>query len=375
MKKWRIEFGDLKLGKTSWDNLADCHKSNWVAGGAKVAKFEEEWGKIFNYPFSKATSSGTDAGICAVASLYDLGASRGDEIIVPSLSFIATSNAVLAAGFIPKFVDVGIESMNLDPEKVEAAIGPQTKAIQCVSTMGKPCNMAALRDIADRHKLVLLVDNCEGHGCKFDDKYMGHWGDVSTYSFYVAHLICASEGGMVSTTRQDIADAVNSVRTHGRRDGHLFFDHVRWGINAKMTDLEASLGLEGVENFWWTFNTRKNNLLKLLDLTKDLADHCWFVKEESNEVVCPHAFSVILKDPTRDAKKLMSFLEDRGIKCKRNFGCIPTQHEAFAWMGHQIGDFPNAEYVGSNGLHFGCHQYLTEDDLVFASDCLHEYFA
>jgi dTDP-4-amino-4,6-dideoxygalactose transaminase len=141
-----------------------------------------------------------------------------------------------------------------------------------------------------------------------------------------------------------------------------------------MTDLEASLGLEGIENFWWTFDTRKKNLNRLLDLTKDLQDYAWFNLEEPGEVTCPHAFSITVKDPKYDAKALSEFLEDKGIKCKRNFGCIPTQHAAFAWMGHKEGDFPASEYVGSNGLHFGCHQYLTDDDLVFASDCLHEYF-
>src|SRR5262249_38696667 len=236
-KKWRIEFGDLRLGKPSLDNLIDCHKRNWPSGGLKVAEFEKKWGELFEYKYNKATSSGTDAGICAVASLYEFGAERGDEVIVPALSFIATSNAVLAAGLTPRFADIEIETLNINPDLVEEAITDKTRAIKAVSTMGKPPAVDKLRDITDRHKLKLILDDCEGHGCRFQGKYMGHWADMSTYSFYVAHLVCSAEGGMVSTQDKTIADAVNSIRTHGRRDGALFFDHVRWGLNAKLTDL------------------------------------------------------------------------------------------------------------------------------------------
>lgn len=370
----RIEFGDLKLGKKSLDNLIDCHKKNWVAGGEKVKQFEIDWGNLFDYKYNKAVSSGTDAVMCSVASLQSLNAVRGDEVIVPALSFIATSNAVLAAGYQPVFVDVELNSMNIDHTKIEERITNKTRAIVAVSTMGKPPKMDIIRDIADKHKLLLIADNAEGHGCTYQNKYMGHWADISTYSFYVAHLICCAEGGMVSTNRKDIADCINSIRTHGRKNGDLYFDHIQFGLNSKMNDLEASLGLEGVENFWWTFNTRKKNLYKLLELTKDLEEFAIFNIEEKDDVVCPHAFSIILKDPKYDAKKLSEFLENNSIKCKRNFGCIPTQHFAFSWMNHKLGDFPNSEYIGNNGVHFGIHQYLSEEDIVYCSDCLHKYF-
>jgi len=373
-KKWRIEFGDIRLGKTSLDNLIDCHKRGWPSGGPKVIELEENWGKVFDYKYNKAVSSGTDAVICAISSLHKMGAKRGDEVIVPALSFIATSNAVLVAGFIPVFVDVEIETLNINPSKIQEKITPKTKGIIAVSTMGKPPKVDQIRDIADKNKMLFVCDNAEGHGCTYQGKYMGHWADASTYSMYAAHVVCAGEGGMVSTNNKEISDSVNSIRTHGRKNGDLFFNHEVFGINAKMNDLEASVGLEGVENFWWTFDTRKKNLNKMLELTKDLEQYAWFNLEEEGEVTCPHAFTVTVKDPKFDSKGLYEFLEDRGIKCKRNFGCIPTQHAAFSWMGHTEGEFPASEYVGTHGLHFGCHQYLTDDDLVFASDCLHDYF-
>jgi dTDP-4-amino-4,6-dideoxygalactose transaminase len=364
----RVEFGELRIGEVAKQNLLHCCDTNWASGGPKVKEFEDKWGNLFGYAHNKAVSSGTDACIAAVASLYDLGAQRGDEVIVPALSFIATSNAVLAAGLTPVFVDVERHTLNINPKLIEAAITPKTRAIMVVHTMGKPCEMDTICDIAKQHNLIVIEDSCEAHGAKYKDKFIGTWGDAACFSFYVAHLICCGEGGMVSTMRQDIADSVNSVRTHGRKNGDLYFNHERFGLNCKMNDLEASLGLEAVDEFWWVFNTRKKNLYYLIDKFKEagIDQHAWINEERENEIHCPHAFTITVKDPVRHPQKeLYAYLEENSIKCKRNFGCIPTQHEAFAWMGHKLGDFPAAEYIGEHGLHFGCHQFLTQADLDY----------
>lgn len=370
----RYEFGELRIGQSARKHLMDVCNSSWASAGPKVAEFEKGWSNLFGYKHSKAVSSGTDADINACAALYALGAKRGDEIIVPALSFIATSNAVLAAGFVPVFVDVEKETLNINPAKIEEKITPKTRAIMAVSTMGKPPEMNIIRHICDRHNLIFILDNCEGHGCQYRGKDAGSLADISTYSFYIAHLICCGEGGMVSTDRDDIANSIISTRSHGRRGGTLYFSHDDIGFNSKMNDMEASLGLEGVENFWYTFYKRQDNVTRLLDGCKDLEQYAWFNKEEPYELCCPHAFSVTLKDPKLNYKKLYEFLETNGIKCKRNFGSIPTQHKAYEFMGFSLGDFPEAEYIGDNGLHFGVHQYLTENDLDYALDVLHRYF-
>jgi dTDP-4-amino-4,6-dideoxygalactose transaminase len=373
----RVEFGELRIGEKAKQNLLHCVETNWASGGPKVKEFEDKWSSLFDYKHSKAMSSGTDACINSCLTLYDFGAKRGDEIIVPALSFIATSNAVLAAGFKPVFVDIERETLNINPHKIEEKITDKTRAIMVVHTMGKPCEMAIIMDIANRHHLVVIEDSCEAHGAKYRDKFIGKWGDMACFSFYVAHLICCGEGGMVSTDNREIAEVLNSTRSHGRKNGDLYFDHVRQGVNSKMNDLEASLGLEAVEpdTFWWVFNTRKDNIYYLLAGLRDLEEHCLFNKEENYEINCPHAFSIVMKDAERhNTRQLHNYLEANGIKTKRNFGCIPTQHGSFAWMGHQLGEFPESEYVGSNGLHFGCHQFLKKDDLDYIISVVQNWF-
>jgi len=370
----RIRFGDLVIGDIAKSYFQQAFDKNWASEGDNVREFEEKFASKFKCKHAIATSSGTDADIVSCAALYDFGANRGDEIIVPALSFVATANSILAAGFIPKFVDIEIETLNMDPSKIEEAITGKTRAIMVVHTMGKPCEMDTIMELADAHGLKIIEDACEAHGATYKGKLAGTIGDMGAFSFYTAHQIVCGEGGMVVTDDDKIAEVVRSVKSHGRPPGSIFFDFQRVGFNSKMNDLEAALGLEGIHYFDGHFNRRKNNLYRMLELTEDLSDYCYFIKEEKHEKVSPHAFPLVLKDENHGRDRLYQYLESSGIQCKTLFGSLPTQHKAFKFLNHRYGDFPVSEYVGDNGLHFGMHQYLSDDDLDFISDRLHEYF-
>lgn len=370
----RIAFGDLKIGDTARRYIQRALDKNWVSEGDNVREFEQGFARKFGYKHAMATSSGTDACICACASLYGCGAQRGDEIIVPALTFVATANAVLAAGFIPRFVDIELETLNIDPSKIERAITRKTRAIFPVHLMGKMVPMDTVMQIAKSHRLKVVEDSCEAHGAQYKEKMVGTFGDMATFSFYVAHLIVAGEGGMVVTDNDYIADIIRSVRTHGRPPGSIYFNFQRVGFNSRMNDMEAAIGLEGLENFDETWKKRRRNLEYLLMFVSDLEKYCHFIKEEPFEVVSPHAFPLVLKDPKHKRNKLYNYLESKGIQCKTLFGSLPTQHKAFHFLDYKYGDFPVAEYVGENGLHFGIHQYLTAEDLVYISDTLKDYF-
>ena len=369
----RIEFGELRIGEVAKKNLLHVCETNWASGGPKVKELEQKWSDLFDYEKSVAVSSGTDGCINACFSLYDLKNAKRNvsEVIVPALSFIATSNSVRAAGLVPKFVDIKKETLNIDETKLEEAINENTVAIMLVHTMGRMAEMDVICNIAKKHNLLVIEDACEAHGAKFKDKFVGHWGDMSIYSFYVAHLVCSGEGGMISTNREDIARLMTSTRSHGRPFDSLYFDHQRSGLNSKMNDLEASLGLEAIDVFWDTFWTRHAFMKQMRESCVGYEDVAWFSEEDEGNINCPHGFSITCKKEGA-IEIVKQTLDKYNIHHKRNFGSIPTQQVAFSDMGHSLGDFPEAEWVGNNGVHIGCHQYLSEDDMKRICTALQE---
>ncbi len=383
-KRMEIDFGvagviDERTRSLMMETLGFGKRRKWVTYGPRVNELEEKFAGTFGYKHAVAMSSGTTADTVAALNLYGINAEASldrfaNEIIVPALAFIAVGEAVYQAGFKPVFVDVKRETQNIDPDKVEQAITDKTRAILAVHSLGKPCDMKAIMEIAKENNLCVIEDGCEAHGAMYDGKYIGHFGDMITFSSYAAHLICSGEGGMLATNDDKIADLSHSIRNHGRDNNSLYFDHIRMATNAKMNDLEACVGIPQTEDFWQTFKKRKKNLNYLLEQVKDLEEFAYFNREEENEVLSPHAFSLVLKDERFNYKELYYFLQRYGINCKRNFGSIPTQHKAFTFMGHKKGDFPEAEYVGNNGLHFAVHQELGLEHMDYASDLLHNYF-
>jgi len=370
----RVAFGDLRIGDTARKYVQAALDRNWVSEGANVKEFEQKFASKFGYKHAIATSSGTDANIVSCAALYEFGAKRGEEIIVPALSFVATANSILAAGFVPKFVDIEVETLNIDPSKIEEAVTGNTRAIMVVHTMGKPCEMDSIMEIARAHNLRVIEDCCEAHGASYKGRFVGSIGNMGTFSFYAAHVVVAGEGGMIVTDNDEIDKVARSVKSHGRPFGSIYFDFQRIGFNSRMNELTAAVGLEGMEYFDQTFDKRKDNLYRLLELTRELSDYFYLLKEENYENVSPHAFPLVLKDRKHDCSKLYQYLESKNIQCKTLFASLPTQHKAFEFLGHEYGQFPAAEYVGENGLHFGIHQYLDDDDLLNIKDTLKGYF-
>jgi len=371
----KVAFGDLKIGQTARRNLQTVMDTNWASEGPMVREFEKQWNDLFGYAESVSMSSGTDACINACLTLYDRKAQRGDEIICPALTFVATVNAILLAGFTPKFVDIDRNTLNIDPQKIEDALTDKTVGIMVTHTMGKSCDMNAIISIANRRDLFVMEDACEAHGAQYKGSYVGTFGHVSMFSFYTAHIVVCGEGGMCSTMYPEIADILRSTRSHGRKPGTLYFDFLRMGLNSKMNDLEAAIGLEGLEQFYQTIESRVANRAILMDLLEDLSDVFWLPNLGSQgEFVSPHAFPLVLREDNPDkCKALYKYMEQNGIQCKTLFGSMPTQHEAFGFMGHKPGEFPEAEFVGRNGLHFGIHQYLTEDAMRHVSNITHQF--
>lgn len=367
-KNYRIYFGDVKIGDIAKKNINDCLQENWVTAGKKVREFETGFAKACQSKYACMVNSGTTADFLACLALYDLGAKRGQKIITPALNFIATQNSVIAAGFIPVPVDIKRETLNINEDLIEEKIDKDTVAIMCVNTMGKPCNMRKLKNLCDKHDLTLICDNCESHFCEFEGKQMSHWSDMDTYSFFSAHLIFSVQSGAITSNREGIADCVFSSRNHGRGKDEILFHHRRFGWNGNSTDIHASIGLENLANYQKIFDIRKTNLNYMLSELKnrELDNIFHFNLEEENDKTSPHALSLTFKDDNEERfLKFHDYMDNKGIQVKLNFKSVFTQQKSMEYFSYKQGDFPEAEFVGRNGLHLACHQFLTKDDMDY----------
>jgi len=238
--KYRVPFGTVSITDNARKLIDKILDTKWVTKGQYVAEFEKKFAALFGAKEGVAVSSGTDANALACAVLYDFGAQRTDEVIIPALTFVATGNAVLQAGLTPVFVDVDRQTLNINPDKIEEAITPKTRAIMPVHLMGKPAEMDKIREIAQKHNLYVIEDAAEAHGAEYNGKKIGSIGDMAAFSLYAAHIVTTIEGGITITNNSQMADALRSLRNHGIVGK---FEFNRIGFSAKMNELEAAVGL------------------------------------------------------------------------------------------------------------------------------------
>jgi dTDP-4-amino-4,6-dideoxygalactose transaminase len=384
VNRYRVAFGDIKIGDVARANVKRALDAHWVSQGENVLAFEQEFAAKFDFKEAIATSNGTAADMAACMALYEYGAKRGDEVIVPACCFVACANSILAAGFVPRFVDVELETLNINPQLLKEAINDKTAGIMVVHNMGKPCKMDEINAIAGKMGMPVIEDCCEAHGALHMGHLVGRGSHISTFSFYAAHLIVGGEGGMVGVQDKDLAKIIRSVISHGRPPGSIYFDFQRFGLNLRMHELAAAIAREGLQNFDQTFRDRRERLFYLRDKLnqRGLGKFMHFIEEGNQEIVAPHAFPLVLRDlkgkgPNAhkfdNASLLYSWLEENSIQTKTLFGCLP-RHPAFAWMKPSGGEFPVAEYIARRGMHFGIHQYLRFEDLDYVADVMGKYF-
>lgn len=361
--KYKVPFGTVSVTKEARDLINTALDSNWVTRGKYVQEFEEKFAALFGVKEAIAVSSGTDADAIACAALYDFGAKRGDEILVPALTFVASANAIFQAGFVPVFVDIKRETLNIDPDKIEKAITKKTKAVMAVHLMGKPAEMDAIQKIAKKHNLFIIEDAAEAHGAEYKGKKIGSIGNVAAFSLYAAHIITTIEGGIIITNDKKMADAARSLRNHGLAGK---FDFQRIGFSAKMNELEAAVGVGNIKIFHQILDKRRRNLLYLIEKFKKFDQYFITLKEESYEKIGPHAFSIIVKEKAPFTKdEFVAFIDKEGVDSRNLFFSIPTQCPSYAFLGYKPGTFPEAEYCSNHGTHIGIHQDIEMDGLDY----------
>jgi len=391
---FRIPFGTITITETARRLINEALDTERISSGSLVRRFEDKFAEITGVREAVALSSGTDADILALAVLHDFGATRGDEVIVPALSFVSTGGAVIHAGFRPVFVDIERETLNIDPQRIEEAITPKTRAVLPVHLMGKPADMDAINAIARRHNLVVVEDAAEAHGARYRGKQAGSLADIGAFSTYVAHIITTGEGGVVTTDREDYAAVLRSLRSHGRAcdckqctlniasaycpkrfsgDGgeDIRFQFERIGYSCKMNELEAAIGLGAMECYQDILTKRHENLMHVLMRFDRFAPFLRTIREEPHETIGPHAIPMIVgEEAPFSREEFAAYLERNGIETRTLFSSIPTQCKGFSFLGYRPGDFPQAEYIGRKAIHIGCHQALGLSDMDYVLDVI-----
>lgn len=373
-EKFRVPFGTLKVTQTAVKHIQECCETNHVTLGPKVELLENKFKELFGYPYAVGLSSGTSALIAALITLYDFGAKPGDGVICPALTFIASANAIRAAGFIPVFVDIKKETLGIDETKIEDAINSSLVhicGILAVNLMGKPVRLDEINYTASYYNLKVIVDNCEAYGCKYKNKFSLEYADIEVSSHYVAHILCSAELGIATTHNRIIRDSLKSIRSHGREPNSLYFNHIRYGLNLKPTDLNACIGLGEVDNFWKIFEQRRFILNRYREAIKGYENQFFLIEEYEKDINAPHAFSLTMKDNGAEylnIKMIKSVFDEAKIQWKRNFQCIPTS-QAFKLLPNSQ-QFKNAEHCSNLGIHIGCSQYMIDDDIEYVCNTL-----
>jgi perosamine synthetase len=234
-----IPLSEPDITEAEIEEVVSVLRSTRLSLGPKMEEFEASVSSYVGHPFGIALSSGT-AGLhlCIRA----LGIGPGDEVIVPSFTFIAAANAIRYEGATPVFVDIDSQSLNLDPVRVEEAITTRTRAIIVVHTFGVPAEMDALLDIAERHHLRIIEDACEAIGAEYDGRRVGAFGDVAVFAFYPNKQITTGEGGMVVTRDQHLATEIRAMRNQGRHDSDAWHQHSILGWNYRLSEINCALG-------------------------------------------------------------------------------------------------------------------------------------
>ncbi len=247
---WRVPLADLDYGQEEEEAVLRVLRSKWLTMGAITQEFETQFSRMVGVKHAIAVSNATEALHLACLAL---GVGLGDEVITPSLSFVATSNAVLYTGAEVHFADViGPGDLTIDPEEIARQVTPRTKAIIVMHYAGYPCRMKEILTVAEHFRLPVIEDAAHAPGASLDGKALGTWGSAGCFSFFSNKNLSTGEGGMLVTDRDDVANKVRLIRSHGmtsltydRHHGHAHsYDVVDLGYNYRIDEIHSALGLE-----------------------------------------------------------------------------------------------------------------------------------
>jgi len=400
----RVNYAGRVFDEHEITNAVEASLDFWLTEGRFSEQFAEKIAEYLEVEHVLLTNSGSSANLLAFSALTSekLGDKRlkpGDEVISVAAGFPATVTPILQYGLIPVFVDVDKETYNIDVEMMQRAVTPKTRCIFIAHTLGNPFNLDAVMELAEKHDLWVIEDNCDAFGSRYKDKFTGTFGHLSTISFYPAHHITTGEGGAIITNDPILANLVRAFRDWGRdcycaggenntcgkrfsqQFGHLPFgyDHKyvysEIGYNLKMTDIQAAIGaaqMDKLDRFgeqrkekfkiWYSIFEKYPKYFSLPKATEN-ADPSWF------------AFIVTLKEDTPFTRdEFTGHLSGKLIETRNLFAGNITKQPAFVGKNWRIADnLKNTDFIMTNTFFLGTYPGLTQEMFDYASNVIDEY--
>lgn len=329
---WKIALSDLDYGREEEEAALAVLRSKWLTMGAVTKRFEEEFAQEIGVKHAIAVTNGTDA---LMLSYLALGIGPGDEIIQPAVNFVAAANMTVHIGARPVFADIcSLDNPTIDPAEIEKAIAEKTRAVVVMHYGGAACRMDRIAEICKRRGIALIEDACHGVGGSGFGRKMGAWGDAAAFSFFSNKNLAVGEGGMVTTDRDDLAEKLRGLRSHGmttltwdRHRGHAStYDVALNGLNCRIDELRSALGREQLKKLARN-NDRRRALAReyhrLLNATS-LASQGWVFPQlgiDSNNSA--HHLMVAVAPDTETRAAAMARLKEAGIQTSIHYPFIP----------------------------------------------------
>jgi len=337
-----ITLGTSQITEEAFGNISKCIAENRIGQGRFVKEFEDRIAKYIGVKHAIGVCNGSMADIVALAALKEKHPEK-NEVIVPALTFIAQTNAVLINGLKPVFIDIK-EDYQIDETQVYGKINEKTLAVMPVHLLGKKCEIDKIKVIAK--DIPILEDCCEAFGIKPQL--------IGTYSFYPSHTLTTGEGGMIVTDDDDLAELCRSIKNHGRKSDKIQdkFKFDIFGFNGKMCNLVAAVGCGIVNEADKIIQKRQQNV----EFLNERLNRNWYADS-------PHCYPVDMKSQ-EDRDNMLELLELYQIESRKLFSCLPSQEKVYSGMGYKKGAFPAAEKAGDNSLYVPCHQDLDKEDLL-----------
>ena len=395
--KSRVNYAGRIFDDNEMINLVDSALDFWLTYGKYSKEFEKKFADFLGVRFSLTVNSGSSANLLAFFALTspllkDRQIQRGDEVITVAAGFPTTIAPIVQYGAVPVFVDMELETFNIDGNQIEQAITPKTKAIMIAHTLGNPFDIEKVKKICDKYNLWLIEDNCDALGSKYKGKYTGTWGDIGTSSFYPPHHITMGEGGAVYTDNSLLKKILLSMRDWGRdcwcesgvdnTCGHRFtqkfgklplgYDHKyvysHFGFNLKITDMQAAIGLAQLEKLSKFIKKRQENWQMLYDGLRDVEEFILVEPQKYSEVSW-FGFLITLKDELKFSRNdIVKYLESNNIQTRNLFAGNMLLHPIFENLKEGLdykvmGGLENTNKIANDSFWIGVYPGMSKEKI------------